>query len=81
LRAYTRGAQVFLGSDKVEQINDTYWTLRAEVVPPAEATLAAGEFLLHVYHMLPLTDSGAQVRPSGLFRVFVPIRVFMSFSL
>lgn len=45
--------QVCTPTDVVESINDTYWNLRAEVVPPEEepeAMAAAGDMLAHVYH-------------------------------
>ncbi len=43
--------QVFTEDEKIEQINDTYWRLRAEVVPEEETMLDEGDVLMHAVHL------------------------------
>ena len=42
--------KIFNDGDDIESINDQYWTIRAEEVPPDEERLPADEKLLHVRH-------------------------------
>ncbi|KAL6518676.1 ubiquitin carboxyl-terminal hydrolase 13 [Orobanche hederae] len=42
--------KIFPSSEKIETINDNYWTLRAEEIPEEEQNLAAHDYLIHVYH-------------------------------
>ncbi|KAL3828639.1 hypothetical protein ACJIZ3_017441 [Penstemon smallii] len=37
-------------SDRIETINDNYWTLRAEEIPEEEKNLGPRDCLIHVYH-------------------------------
>ncbi|KAL6527893.1 ubiquitin carboxyl-terminal hydrolase 13 [Orobanche minor] len=42
--------KIFPSSEKIETINDNYWTLRAEEIPEEEQNLSAHDYLIHVYH-------------------------------
>jgi ubiquitin carboxyl-terminal hydrolase 7 len=42
--------QIFPLNEKIENINDQYWTLRAEEIPDEEKELGAHDRLIHVYH-------------------------------
>ncbi|KAK8641315.1 hypothetical protein V6N13_010728 [Hibiscus sabdariffa] len=42
--------KVFQPSDKIENINDKYWTLRAEEIPEEEKNLGPNDCLIHAYH-------------------------------
>lgn len=45
--------QVFTPDEKIDQINDAYWRLRAEHVEEGEAMQEGGDLLLHVVHLNP----------------------------
>jgi ubiquitin carboxyl-terminal hydrolase 7 len=42
--------QIFSPSEKIDTINDQYWTLRAEVIPEEEKSLEASDKVIHVCH-------------------------------
>ncbi|XP_060184871.1 ubiquitin C-terminal hydrolase 13-like [Lycium barbarum] len=42
--------QIFPTSEKIDNINDQYWTLRAEEIPEEEKNLGPNDRLIHVYH-------------------------------
>ncbi|GMI92284.1 ubiquitin-specific protease 13 [Hibiscus trionum] len=42
--------KIFPPSQKIENINDQYWTLRAEEIPEEEKNLGPNDRLIHVYH-------------------------------
>ncbi|KAL4560449.1 hypothetical protein LXL04_032600 [Taraxacum kok-saghyz] len=42
--------KIFPLTDKIENINDQYWTLRAEEIPEEEKNLGPLDRLIHVYH-------------------------------
>ncbi len=42
--------QIFPPEDKIESINDTYWTIRAEPDEDEDEAGAAPSSLIHVYH-------------------------------
>ena len=44
------GAQIFPPEEKIELINDTYWTVRAEPDEDEEAAGAGPGSLVHCYH-------------------------------
>ncbi|GFP97183.1 ubiquitin carboxyl-terminal hydrolase 12 [Phtheirospermum japonicum] len=44
--------KIFSSSEKIESINDNYWTLRAEEIPEEEQNLGAHDCLIHVYHFM-----------------------------
>ncbi|KAF9595405.1 hypothetical protein IFM89_000323 [Coptis chinensis] len=47
---YHKIYKIFPASEKIENINDQYWTLRAEEIPEEEKNLGAHDRLIHVYH-------------------------------
>ncbi|KAI3924449.1 hypothetical protein MKW98_032650 [Papaver atlanticum] len=42
--------KIFPLSERIENINDQYWTLRAEEIPEEEMNLGPRDRLIHVYH-------------------------------
>uniref|UniRef100_A0A7N2KN06 ubiquitinyl hydrolase 1 n=1 Tax=Quercus lobata TaxID=97700 RepID=A0A7N2KN06_QUELO len=44
--------QIFPLSEKIENINDHYWTIRAEEIPEEEKNLGPDDRLIHVYHFI-----------------------------
>ncbi|CAA0824349.1 Ubiquitin carboxyl-terminal hydrolase 13 [Striga hermonthica] len=44
--------KIFPSSEKIETINDNYWTLRAEEIPEEERNLGEHDCLIHVYHFM-----------------------------
>ncbi|KAK7316579.1 hypothetical protein RJT34_00144 [Clitoria ternatea] len=47
---YHKIYKVFPPNEKIENINDQYWTLRAEEIPEEEKNLGPLDRLIHVYH-------------------------------
>ncbi|MCD9642665.1 ubiquitin carboxyl-terminal hydrolase 13, partial [Datura stramonium] len=47
---YHKIYKIFPTSEKIENINDQYWTLRAEEIPEEEKKLGLNDRLIHVYH-------------------------------
>ncbi|XP_078435308.1 ubiquitin C-terminal hydrolase 13-like isoform X2 [Wolffia australiana] len=47
---YHKIYKIFPISEKIENINDQYWTLRAEEVPDEEKNLDPQDRVIHVYH-------------------------------
>ncbi|XP_034224980.1 ubiquitin carboxyl-terminal hydrolase 12 isoform X5 [Prunus dulcis] len=47
---YHKIYKIFPHTEKIENINDQYWTLRAEEIPEEEKNLAVHDRLIHVYH-------------------------------
>ncbi|KAL6005120.1 CSN-associated deubiquitinating enzyme Ubp12 [Asimina triloba] len=47
---YHKIYKIFPPSEKIENINDQYWTLRAEEIPEEEKNLGPQDRLIHVYH-------------------------------
>jgi ubiquitin carboxyl-terminal hydrolase 7 len=47
---YHKIYKIFPLNEKIENINDQYWTLRAEEIPDEEKELGAHDRLIHVYH-------------------------------
>ncbi|XP_039139538.1 ubiquitin carboxyl-terminal hydrolase 13-like isoform X1 [Dioscorea cayenensis subsp. rotundata] len=71
---YHKIYKIFIPSEKIENINDQYWTLRAEEIPEEEKNLGPQDRLIHVYHFTK--DAGpnqAQVQNFGE-PFFLPIR-------
>ncbi|XP_073269254.1 ubiquitin C-terminal hydrolase 12-like isoform X1 [Primulina huaijiensis] len=54
---YHKIYKIFPVNEKIENINDQYWTLRAEEIPEEEKNLGANDRLIHVYH---ITKESAQ---------------------
>ncbi|XP_055829914.1 ubiquitin C-terminal hydrolase 13-like isoform X2 [Solanum dulcamara] len=47
---YHKIYKIFPTTEKMENINDQYWTLRAEEIPEEEKNLGPHDRLVHVYH-------------------------------
>ncbi|XP_065003666.1 ubiquitin C-terminal hydrolase 12-like isoform X2 [Musa acuminata AAA Group] len=47
---YHKIYKIFPPGEKIENINDQYWTLRAEEIPEEEKNLSPHDRLIHVYH-------------------------------
>ncbi|RWR80358.1 ubiquitin carboxyl-terminal hydrolase 12 isoform X1 [Cinnamomum micranthum f. kanehirae] len=47
---YHKIYKIFPPGEKIENINDQYWTLRAEEIPEEEKNLGPQDRLIHVYH-------------------------------
>ncbi|KAG9140850.1 hypothetical protein Leryth_010382 [Lithospermum erythrorhizon] len=47
---YHKIYKIFPLTEKIENINDQYWTLRAEEIPEEEKNLGSHDRLIHVYH-------------------------------
>ncbi|KAK8295777.1 hypothetical protein V6Z11_D05G080700 [Gossypium hirsutum] len=47
---YNKIYKIFPPNEKIENINDQYWTLRAEEIPEEEKNLGPNDRLIHVYH-------------------------------
>jgi len=48
---YHKIYKIFGPKEKIDTINDQYWTLRAEEIPKEEMQIGSSERLIHVYHM------------------------------
>ncbi|KAG6693931.1 hypothetical protein I3842_09G025300 [Carya illinoinensis] len=53
---YHKIYKIFPFNEKIENINDQYWTLRAEEVPEEEKNLGPQDRLIHVYHFTKETS-------------------------
>jgi len=62
---YHKIYKIFAPSEKIENINDQYWTLRAEEVPEEEKNLGPFDRLIHVYHFSKDTQNQTQVQNFG----------------
>ncbi|KAJ6983687.1 hypothetical protein NC653_026490 [Populus alba x Populus x berolinensis] len=49
---YHKIYKIFPHNEKIENINDQYWTLRAEEIPEEEKNLGPHDRLIHVYHFM-----------------------------
>ncbi|KAL0912228.1 hypothetical protein M5K25_018190 [Dendrobium thyrsiflorum] len=49
---YHKIYKIFPLSEKIENINDQYWTLRAEEIPEEEKNCSPHDRLIHVYHFM-----------------------------
>jgi len=47
---YHKIYKIFPLNEKIENINDQYWTLRAEEIPEEEKNLGPHDRLIHIYH-------------------------------
>ncbi|GLT96291.1 hypothetical protein SLE2022_139260 [Rubroshorea leprosula] len=52
---YHKIYKIFPTTEKIENINDQYWTLRAEEIPEEEKNLGPHDRLIHVYHFIKET--------------------------
>nr|XP_023929869.1 ubiquitin carboxyl-terminal hydrolase 12-like isoform X9 [Quercus suber] len=62
---YHKIYKIFPLSEKIENINDQYWTLRAEEVPEEEKNLGPHDRLIHVYHFMKDTAQNQVVQNFG----------------
>ncbi|XP_057732462.1 ubiquitin C-terminal hydrolase 13-like isoform X2 [Arachis stenosperma] len=62
---YHKIYKIFSPSEKIENINDQYWTLRAEEIPEEEKNLGPNDRLIHVYHFMKDTTQNQQVQNFG----------------
>ncbi|KAK7344727.1 hypothetical protein VNO77_14702 [Canavalia gladiata] len=62
---YHKIYKIFPVSEKIENINDQYWTLRAEEIPEEEKNLGTHDRLIHVYHFMKDTTQNQQVQNFG----------------
>uniref|UniRef100_A0A2P2MFP2 ubiquitinyl hydrolase 1 n=1 Tax=Rhizophora mucronata TaxID=61149 RepID=A0A2P2MFP2_RHIMU len=63
---YHKIYKIFPHNEKIENINDQYWTLRAEEIPEEEKNLGPQDRLIHVYHfMKDVTQNQVQVQNFG----------------
>uniref|UniRef100_A0A0E0E7R3 ubiquitinyl hydrolase 1 n=1 Tax=Oryza meridionalis TaxID=40149 RepID=A0A0E0E7R3_9ORYZ len=62
---YHKIYKIFAPNEKIENINDQYWTLRAEEVPEEEKNLGPFDRLIHVYHFTKDTQNQTQVQNFG----------------
>ncbi|KAL7185004.1 hypothetical protein ACSBR2_027029 [Camellia fascicularis] len=63
---YHKIYKIFPLNEKIENINDQYWTLRAEEIPEEEKNLGPHDRLIHVYHFMKDTaQNQVQVQNFG----------------
>ncbi|XP_047333400.1 ubiquitin C-terminal hydrolase 12-like isoform X1 [Impatiens glandulifera] len=64
---YHKIYKVFPLNEKIENINDQYWTLRAEEIPEEEKNIGPHDRLIHVYHFMKDTaqNQAQQVQNFG----------------
>ncbi|KAJ3697580.1 hypothetical protein LUZ61_001285 [Rhynchospora tenuis] len=62
---YHKIYKIFPSHEKIENINDQYWTLRAEEIPAEEANLGPQDRLIHVYHFMKDPSQNQQVQNFG----------------
>ncbi|XP_058743178.1 ubiquitin C-terminal hydrolase 13-like isoform X5 [Vicia villosa] len=63
---YHKIYKVFPPNEKIENINDQYWTLRAEEIPEEEKNLSPLDRLIHVYHFTKdTTQNQMQIQNFG----------------
>ncbi|XP_057422809.1 ubiquitin C-terminal hydrolase 13-like isoform X2 [Lotus japonicus] len=62
---YHKIYKIFSLGEKIENINDQYWTLRAEEIPQEEKNLGPEDRLIHVYHFMKDTAHDQQIQNFG----------------
>ncbi|PSR98801.1 Ubiquitin carboxyl-terminal hydrolase [Actinidia chinensis var. chinensis] len=63
---YHKIYKIFPLNEKIENINDQYWTLRAEEIPEEEKNLGPHDRLIHIYHFMKDTaQTQVQVQNFG----------------
>ncbi|XP_044462737.1 ubiquitin C-terminal hydrolase 12-like isoform X3 [Mangifera indica] len=62
---YHKIYKIFPLSEKIENINDQYWTLRAEEIPEEEKNFGPLDRLIHVYHFMKDTAQNQVVQNFG----------------
>ncbi|KAH7839731.1 hypothetical protein Vadar_007982 [Vaccinium darrowii] len=62
---YHKIYKIFPLNEKIENINDQYWTLRAEEIPEEEKNLGPHDRLIHIYHFTKDTAQNQVVQNFG----------------
>ncbi|XP_062204283.1 ubiquitin C-terminal hydrolase 12-like isoform X1 [Phragmites australis] len=62
---YHKIYKIFPPHEKIENINDQYWTLRAEEIPEVEKNLGPHDRLIHVYHFMKDPNQNQQIQNFG----------------
>ncbi|XP_013611723.1 PREDICTED: ubiquitin carboxyl-terminal hydrolase 13 isoform X1 [Brassica oleracea var. oleracea] len=62
---YHKIYKIFPSTERIENINDQYWTLRAEEIPEEEKNIGPNDRLIHVYHFTKETVQNQQVQNFG----------------
>lgn len=62
---YHKIYKIFPPNEKIENINDQYWTLRAEEVPEEEKNIGPQDRLIHVYHFTKDASQNHMVQNFG----------------
>uniref|UniRef100_J3NDH9 ubiquitinyl hydrolase 1 n=1 Tax=Oryza brachyantha TaxID=4533 RepID=J3NDH9_ORYBR len=62
---YHKIYKIFPPHEKIENINDQYWTLRAEEIPEEETNLGPHDRLIHVYHFMKDPNQNQQIQNFG----------------
>ncbi|XP_068651294.1 ubiquitin C-terminal hydrolase 12-like isoform X3 [Aristolochia californica] len=62
---YHKIYKIFPPNEKIENINDQYWTLRAEEIPEEEKNLGPHDRLIHVYHFTKDASQNQMVQNFG----------------
>ncbi|KAK6139773.1 hypothetical protein DH2020_026449 [Rehmannia glutinosa] len=63
---YHKIYKIFPNHEKIENINDQYWTLRAEEIPEEEKNIGPNDKMIHVYHFTKeIAQNQVQVQNFG----------------
>ncbi|KFK25054.1 ubiquitin carboxyl-terminal hydrolase 12 [Arabis alpina] len=62
---YHKIYKIFPSTERIENINDQYWTLRAEEIPEEEKNIGPNDRLILVYHFAKETGQNQQVQNFG----------------
>ncbi|KAK3120269.1 hypothetical protein QOZ80_9AG0684800 [Eleusine coracana subsp. coracana] len=62
---YHKIYKIFPLHEKIENINDQYWTLRAEEIPEEEKNIGPNDRLIHVYHSMKDPTQNQQIQNFG----------------
>ncbi|KAG5416210.1 hypothetical protein BRARA_A03381 [Brassica rapa] len=62
---YHKIYKIFPPTERIENINDQYWTLRAEEIPEEEKNIGPNDRLIHVYHFTKEAAQNQQVQNFG----------------
>ncbi|KAJ0974146.1 hypothetical protein J5N97_016111 [Dioscorea zingiberensis] len=62
---YHKIYKIFPHNEKIENINDQYWTLRAEEIPEEEKNIGPHNRLIHVYHFMKDANQNQMIQNFG----------------
>ncbi|KAK6147384.1 hypothetical protein DH2020_018296 [Rehmannia glutinosa] len=68
---YHKIYKIFPNHEKIENINDQYWTLRAEEIPEEEKNIGPNDKMIHVYHFTKEIAQNQVSRISGTILLVV----------